>query len=97
MLNPFIDTLGLEVARSLQFFFASTQFNQMHHIVLAGGCASIVGVDQSVAKRTQVNTIIANPFEGMVLGKSIRSRALEADAPALMVATGLAMRRFDPS
>lgn len=97
VLNPFIDTLGLEVARSLQFFFASTQFNQMHHIVLAGGCAAIPGADQSVAKRTQVNTIVANPFGSMQLSQKIRPRSLQSDAPALMVACGLAMRRFDLS
>jgi type IV pilus assembly protein PilM len=97
VLAPFVDTLGLEVARSLQFFFASTQFNQVHHVVLAGGCASISGVDESVAKRTQVNTFIANPFTGMQLSSKVRPRSLQADAPALMVACGLAMRRFDPS
>ena len=97
VLNPFVDTLGLEVARSLQFFFASTQFNQMHHIVLAGGCAAIAGVDQAVSKRTQVNTIVANPFSGMQVSSKVRPRSLQADAPALMIACGLAMRRFDPS
>jgi type IV pilus assembly protein PilM len=97
VLLPFVDTMGLEVARSLQFFFASTQYNQVHHILLAGGCASIAGVDDAVAKRTQVNTLIANPFAGMSLSAKVRPRSLQADAPALMVACGLAMRRFDPS
>ena len=57
VLQPFLDTLGLEVARALQFFFTSTQFNQVDHIVLAGGCAAIPGIDEAVAKRTQVNTV----------------------------------------
>lgn len=97
VLAPFVDTMGLEVARSMQFFFASTQFNQVHHILLAGGCASIAGVDEAVAKRTQVNTLVANPFTGMQLSNKVRPKGLQADAPALMVACGLAMRRFDPS
>lgn len=97
VLLPFVDTMGLEVARSLQFFFASTQFNQVHHILLAGGCASIAGVEEAVSKRTQVNTLIANPFAAMSLSAKVRPRSLQADAPALMVACGLAMRRFDPS
>lgn len=97
VLLPFVDTMGLEVARSLQFFFASTQFNQVHHILLAGGCASISGVEEAVSKRTQVNTLIANPFAGMSLSAKVRPRSLQSDAPALMVACGLAMRRFDPS
>jgi len=97
VLAPFVDTLGLEVARALQFFFASTQFNQVHHIVLAGGCAAIPGVDESVNKRTQVETRVANPFANMRLSSKVRPRSLQAEAPALMVACGLAMRRFDPS
>jgi len=97
VLQPFVDNLGLEVARALQFFFASTQYNQVHHVVLAGGCASIPGIDEIVSKRTQVNSVVANPFANMAMSSKIRPRSLQADAPALMVACGLAMRRFDPS
>jgi hypothetical protein len=44
LLRPFLDNLALEVSRALQFFFTSTQYNQVDHIVLAGGCAVIPGV-----------------------------------------------------
>jgi type IV pilus assembly protein PilM len=95
LLRPFVENLALEVSRALQFFFSSTQFNQVHHIVLAGGCAAIAGVDEVVATRTQVPTVIANPFAGMVPSSRVRPRQLMADAPLLMVACGLALRRFD--
>lgn len=42
----------------------------MDHIVLAGGCAVLPGVDEVVASRTQINTIVANPFADMVLFRS---------------------------
>ena len=96
VLQPFLDMMGLEVARALQFFFTSTQHNQIHHIVLSGGCAAIPGADEAVSKRVQVNTIVANPFVNMVLSSKIRPKLLTQDAPSLMVACGLAMRRFDP-
>ncbi|HXF65617.1 MAG TPA: pilus assembly protein PilM [Burkholderiales bacterium] len=96
VLQPFMDMMGLEVARALQFFFTSTQYNQVNHIVLSGGCAAIPGVDEAVARRVQVNTIIANPFVNMALSSRIRPKSLAQDAPSLMVACGLAMRRFDP-
>lgn len=95
LLKPFMDNLALEVSRALQFFFTSTQYNQVDHIVLAGGCAVIAGLDQVVATRTQVDTMIANPFVGMTLADRVRPKLLAADAPSLMVACGLAMRRFD--
>nr|WP_255680224.1 pilus assembly protein PilM [Azonexus sp. R2A61] len=97
LLNPFMENLALEVSRALQFFFTSTQFNQIDHIVLAGGCALIPGIDEVVATRTQVNTLIANPFANMVLSDRVRARNLLADASSLMVACGLALRRFDPA
>jgi len=96
VLQPFMDMMGLEVARALQFFFTSTQFNQVHHLVLSGGCAALPGIDETVAKRTQVSTIVANPFTNMALSSKIRPKNLTQDAPSLMVACGLAMRRFDP-
>ena len=95
LLRPFMDALALEVSRALQFFFTSTQYNQVDHIVLAGGCAVIPGIDEVVATRTQVNTLIANPFANMSLSSKIRPKNLTADAPALLVACGLALRRFD--
>lgn len=95
LLRPFMDNLALEVSRALQFFFTSTQYNQVDHIVLAGGCAVIAGVDEVVAGRTQISTVVANPFANMALSQRIRPKNLAADAPSLMVACGLAMRRFD--
>jgi type IV pilus assembly protein PilM len=95
VLRPFMDTLSLEVARALQFFFSSTQFNRVDTIFLAGGCAMIPGVNDAVAGRTQINTLIANPFADMALSSRIRPRQLAVDAPALLISCGLALRRFD--
>ncbi|MCM8593804.1 pilus assembly protein PilM [Accumulibacter sp.] len=95
LLRPFLDSMMQELTRALQFFYTSTQFNQVNHIVLAGGCAVIPGIDEMVASRTQINTIVANPFANMVLADRVRSKSLLADASSLMVACGLALRRFD--
>lgn len=94
LLQPFMDKLAAEVARSLQFFFSSTPFSRIDHILLAGGCAMIPGLDDVVAGRTQANTTIANPFASMALAQRVRPQQLTLDAPALLIACGLAMRRF---
>jgi type IV pilus assembly protein PilM len=94
-LRPFLEAMALELSRALQFFFTSTQFNQINHIVLAGGCAVIPGADEVVASRTQISTIIANPFAEMLLSDRVRGKSLATDASSLMVACGLALRRFD--
>jgi type IV pilus assembly protein PilM len=95
VLQPFIQSLAMEVARALQFFTSSTQYNRVDHIMLAGGCAAIPGVDRAVSERTQVNAIVANPFINMSISNKVKQQSLAIDAPSLMVACGLAMRRFD--
>ena len=95
LVKPFMDNVALEVSRGLQFFFTSTQYNQVDEIVLAGGCAVVPGLAEAVGRRSQLPTSVANPFAGMGLSSKIRPKALSMDAPSLMVACGLAMRRFD--
>ncbi|MEE9332172.1 MAG: pilus assembly protein PilM [Methylophilaceae bacterium] len=95
VLQPFIQSLSTEVARALQFFTSSTQYNRVDHIALAGGGAAIPAIDVAVQDRTQVNTIVANPFHSMSLGSKVKQQQVAIDAPALMVACGLAMRGVD--
>lgn len=95
LLQPFVESMALEVSRALQFFFTSTQFSKVDHIILSGGCAVLPGGDEVIASRTQINTIVANPFADMVLSDRVRAKSLLADASSLMVACGLALRRFD--
>jgi len=97
VLSPFRENVVTEIARALQFFFTSTQYHEVDYIVLAGGCAALPGLDDAVATRTQVSTMVANPFAMMTLSSRIKPRQLQTDAPSLIIACGLAMRRFDPS
>ncbi len=95
VLQPFMETLALEVTRALQFFFTSTSYSQVDQIILAGGCALLPGLDDLVAKRAGVATTIANPFVGMASSDLIRPRQLAQDAPLLLIACGLALRSFE--
>ncbi len=95
VLQPFMETLALEITRALQFFFTSTSHSQVDQIVLAGGCAALPGIDELVSKRAGVATVIANPFASMQASERIRPRQLALDAPMLLVASGLALRSFE--
>jgi type IV pilus assembly protein PilM len=96
VMKPFMENLSMEVQRALQFFFTSTQYHAVDHILLAGGSAVIPGLDEVVNTRTQVPTSVANPFALMQASPRIQLKRLMVDAPSLIVACGLAMRRFDP-
>ncbi len=92
VLQPFIQLLTTEVTRALQFFTSSTQYSRVDNIVLAGGCAAIPSIDVMVQERTQVHTIVANPFHGMTMSNKLKQQQAAIDAPALLIACGLAMR-----
>ncbi|MGA9992238.1 MAG: pilus assembly protein PilM, partial [Thiobacillaceae bacterium] len=96
VLQPYSETLAMEIGRALQLFTTSTQFHKVDQILLAGGGAMIPGLDDVVANRTGIPTMVANPFSNMAVGPKIRPQELANDAPALFVACGLALRRFDP-
>ena len=95
VLQPFKEAVLQQVTRSLQFFFSSSQYDDVDYIVLAGGTASIDGLPDLIENKLGTPTIIANPFVDMSLSSRVDADALSNDAPALMISCGLAMRSFD--
>jgi type IV pilus assembly protein PilM len=96
ILAPFCDNIGAEIARSIQFFYSATPYTEVHHLVLCGGGCMLKGLPQAVSRHTGISTVVANPFADMQVSSKISARQLLLDAPTLMIACGLAMRRFDP-
>ena len=92
VLEPFKESMAQQVNRALQFFYSSSQIAQVDRIVLAGGCASIHGADETIAAKAGAEVSIANPFANMSLTSRVRAEVLGNDAPSLMIACGLAMR-----
>jgi type IV pilus assembly protein PilM len=95
VLEPFKDAVVQQITRSLQFFYSSSQYNDVDHILLAGGVAAMPGLIELVQERLGNTTSVANPFARMAVASRVDAAALSNDAPALMVACGLAMRSFD--
>lgn len=95
VLEPFKETIAQQVGRFLQFFYTSGQHNTVDLIALAGGCASIPGIDELVESQLGIPTLIANPFANMSLSSKVNPQSLSKDAPSLIIACGLALRSFD--
>ncbi|MDP4597779.1 MAG: pilus assembly protein PilM [Pseudomonadales bacterium] len=95
VLQPFKEAVVQQVTRSLQFFYSSSAFDDVDHIILAGGTSSIEGLADMVAAKLGTPTSIANPFVNMTLSAKVNAVNLHNDAPAMMIACGLAMRSFD--
>jgi type IV pilus assembly protein PilM len=95
LIEPFLESAAQEVTRAIQFFFTSTPYTRIDQIYLAGGCAVIPGLVDIIASRTEISSAVVSPFQGMKLAFGVREKQLRNEAPAYLVACGLAMRRFD--
>ena len=94
VLEPFKEGVVQQVTRALQFFYSGSSYTEVDYIVLAGGTASIAGLDEMIQEKISTPTIVANPFVNMALSNKVDAESITNDAPALMVACGLAMRSF---
>ena len=83
-----------QVSRSLQFFYSSSSYNYVDHIFLAGGVAAMPALADTLESQLGVPATVANPFTDMDMGKGVDRVTLNAHAPALLLAAGLAMRGF---
>lgn len=95
VLDPFKKAMVQQIQRSIQFFVSSSANRRIDSIILAGGCASIPGIDKLVHQTIGVPAIIANPFINMTLSSKVTPQTLSNDASAMMIACGLALRSFD--
>lgn len=95
VLEPFKEGVAQQISRLLQFFYSGSDYSRVDQIVLAGGCASINGMEQVIEQHLGVSTITANPIASMTVNPRVQAHALAADAQALLIACGLALRSFD--
>ena len=95
VLMPFMENIVQQISRSLQFYFSSSEYNNVDHIILCGGTSTLPGLAQMVQERVGGMVSVANPFEGMSIDSRIDTAMLQKDAPSLMAACGLALRGFD--
>ena len=94
VLDPFIESMAQEIGRALQFFFTSTPYNKLDHILLAGGSAALPGLTEAVTHQTSFACMVINPFDAMEMAASIQARKISREAPSYLTSTGLALRRF---
>lgn len=92
-LSEVLESFKRIITQQVKFFFSSTQYNNLNHMVLAGEYSSIPGVDKKLIEATVGTTVsTANPFADMLLGSQVKAEMLGNDAPALVSACGLALR-----
>lgn len=92
----FAHGLAQELARALRIGFASSACHGARCVLLAGATASLPALQAGVARLTELETRVADPFDGMARADGIAAERLAAQAPGYLTACGLALRRFHP-
>lgn len=92
---PFISALGQQIERSLHFFQSAQPQVKLSRLFLAGGCAALKGVAENFEETEDVRVLTVDPFIGMNISPKANRANLIQDAPALLIATGLALRSFE--
>ncbi|WP_050464614.1 type IV pilus assembly protein PilM [Herbaspirillum autotrophicum] len=95
VLQPYLDSTVLEIARAMQLLHSSAQCNQADRLLLSGGGALTPGLAAAVQAHTRIPTMLVNPFHDMQLANHIPAAQLQRNAASYLIACGLAMRRFD--
>ena len=94
--QPFMSGLVQMIDRSLQLFYsANPSQGHVDQILLAGGCALMEGLVETISTELQTPVAIANPFAKMDINRRANPKRLQRDIPAMLIACGLAMRSFD--
>ena len=92
VLAPFRDSLIQQISRSLQFFYSSTSYSHLDCMILSGGIVNGADLAQMTEAKIELPVVAANPFMNMTLGPKVNKKDLDAMAPSLLIATGLALR-----
>jgi type IV pilus assembly protein PilM len=91
------DTVIGEIARSLDFFTATSAESRIQKVFLSGGGAGIPGLDVSFQERSGLEVEVMNPLARMTANKHFDAHYLDSVGPSLGVGIGLAARRVDGS
>lgn len=94
VLKQFEEMMLVQVKRTLQFFYSTSDYSTVDHILLAGGMSQMAGMDEFIQKEMAVSVGIANPVKGMDTGRLVNREQITAFGSALLLAIGLGLREY---
>jgi type IV pilus assembly protein PilM len=93
VLNSVSEDLAAELQKTIDFFVATSSVDRLDRVLLAGGSAQILNLDQVLKERFQVEVEVMNPFRNIRYSESdFDPEWINRHAPAMAIAVGLAVR-----
>ena len=93
VVNSVSEDLAAEIDKTVNFFLATSNVDKIERMVLSGGAARTVNLDEVIKERFQVDVEILNPFRNIRYNEAdFDPEWLNRHASAMAVAVGLAVR-----
>ncbi len=87
------DDIIAEIMRSFDYFKGTTTHEDIHEIIISGGCALLEGFPSQLSTKTGIDVKVAEPFRNIQIPKDFDRESIMEIAPMAAVAVGLAIRR----
>jgi len=96
VMEPYREGLMQNVARSLQFFYAGSEYGYVNRVYVMGETTCMVPeLCEQLEQRLGVKTELASPLAMMSCAGGVKASELSLDSPGLFLAAGLALRGLD--
>ena len=96
MIKPHLETLALEIRRSLAYYTSKYRGESVTKIVLTGGGALLRGVNRFFEDDLGIPVMYSNPLQNITYVGDGEVEGLSRLVPFLGIATGLAIRQLPP-
>ncbi len=93
--EPILGSIMTEVLKAMAFYTEKYKSDDpIRQILLTGGTAKLPGIDLYFAGKTNIETVIANPWR-VVKDETTLPKAMIDNAPDYTIAIGLALREYE--
>lgn len=93
VMNMATEEIINEIGRSLDYFRDTTNYEDIHEIILSGGVALIQDFPVYLSEMTGINVSVAQPFNAITIPDTFDPEYIKKIEPLMAVAVGLALRR----
>ena len=95
VLSKFRNALLEQMTRSLQFFYSANPSADLEQVLLTGGVAAMPLLADHASRMLGIAVAVGDPFADVAVPDSTNASELTSDAPAFMLACGLALRGLE--
>jgi len=90
ILEPFVTNLRQEVEQALQFFYSSSAFSTLDHIILSGACSSLSYLAHALQEKSSMAVTVLDAVNRVEVTPGCQ--VIGELAPTLTIAYGLSLR-----